>query len=396
MQGNPPFSMSQPLDVKMKTQSLRGHANQRPNSSMQSTASPIKSSTFQKSKLRSYSIRHKKNAKANGNKTPQESEASQYPHEVIPLFNRDVYDLDNDVDLPDDSLLTDHIAVVEDDSFARLKPLRYSFGRKIRNKVSHTSEQNSETVDAYVISNEGIDFLDSSMQDLTEATHNILYGTSDTIGSTQDLASLDRDGHHSADRQSLMTSPINVMSDEAMSTSSNSRLGTRTPDSNIPMQVSPNRSKSRGGGDSPVKHPLSRSVRAGSSYMTATSDFADSRRQMFKKKKCNSGGNTRENTPLTSPTTSPPPSGAVPACIPGLKQHTPLKQYSSIPIVKTESINESVVTDYTNSSSELPSPLCTPPSSPAALCPGSGRSKRESGYISSTYPEEFSDEEEVS
>ena len=362
-----------------KTRSLGGY-KLRPNSAAQLLDNTTtKNSSFQKSKLRSFSIRSKK--KAN-----KQKDGTQPQNEILPLFNRDVYELDNEVDLPDESLLTDHIAAVEDDSFARLKPLRYSFGRKMRNKISpdQTSDISSE---GYVISNNGVDYLDSSMQDLTQAASSeILYSRSNRSMSmsTQDLSSMERDGSHSVDP----TSPTHMMSDDAMNIFS--RPGTMTPDSSLNMRVSPQRNRLI---KAESKHPLSRSVRAGSSYMTVTSSFADSRRQMFNKKKTISTSPTSESTPIHSPATSPPPVTT--------KQHHPLKQNNSvIPIVKTESVNESVVTDFTNSSSELPSPLCSPPSSPAGLCPGNngntGRSKRESGYISSTYPEEMSDDEEVS
>ncbi len=376
-----------------KTRSLGGH-NLRPNSAAQLLDNTVtKNGSFQKSKLRSFSIRSKK--KAN-----KQKDGTQPQNEILPLFNRDVYELDNEVDLPDESLLTDHIAAVEDDSFARLKPLRYSFGRKMRNKISHSPDQTSDmTSEGFIISNNGLDYLDSSMQDLTQtpSSHDILYSSSSRSMSTQDLSSMERDGSRSVDP----TSPTHMMSDDAMSILSASRPGTRTPDSSLPMRVSPQRNRLI---KAEPKHPLSRSVRAGSSYMTVTSSFAaDSRRQMFKKKKNNSTSPTRESTPIHSPATSPPPlyEGAPQNHTIASKQHHPLKQHNSvIPIVKTESVNESVVTDFTNSSSELPSPLCSPPLSPAGLCPGNngnaGRSKRESGYISSTYPEEMSDDEEVS
>ena len=373
--------MSQPSNLKFTTNGAgktRGYSSQRSNSAAQilDQTSNNTSSNMQKSKLRSFSIRSKKNGK---------KQTTKQQNEIIPLFTRDVYELDNDVDLPDDSLLTDHIGVVDDDAFARLKPLRYSFGRKMRNKISHSPDQSSDLAsDGYVISNDGVDYLDSSMQDLTQATNSILYNESI---STQDLRSLDHgDGSTSVDP----TSPVHMMSDDSMSILSTSRPNTRTPDSSLPMRISPHRNKSAK--ESTAQHPLSRSVRAGSSYMTVTSLFADNRRQMFMKKKYNSTSPSREPTPINSPATSPPP-----LCVDTPKSHPPLKQYhSAIPIVKTESVNESVITDSTNSSSELPSPLCSPPSSPAGLCPNTGRSKRESGYISSTYAEELSDDEEVS
>ncbi len=373
------MSQSSNIKIPAANKGKYGTNKMRSNSAAQIFDPQQTSSSSGMQKLRSFSIRSKKNGK------PNKQPATKQQNEMLPLFTRDVYELDNDVDLPDESLLTDHIGAIDDDSFARLKPLRYSFGRKMRHKISQSPDQSSEHAgDGFVISNDGIDYLDSSMQDLTQATNNILYNESI---STQDLSILDRDG-------SMIdpTSPVHMMSDDAISIMSTSRPSTRTPDSSLPIRISPSRNKSSKG-DS--KHPLSRSVRAGSSYMTATSSFADSRRQMFMKKKNNSTSPTRESTPINSPATSPPPLCVVTPEI--TKSHPPLKQYHSvIPIVKTESVNESIITDSTNSSSELPSPLCSPPSSPAGLCPNTGRNKRESGYISSTYTEELSDDEEVS
>lgn len=389
--------MSQPsvLSSDYKTQksmSMTGRYQQRSHSVAQlldnttatlPPAAAAGTTTSSKSKLKSFSIRKSKNSKKQQQKATEQK--------VIPsLFTRDVYELDNEVDLPDDSLLTDHIAVVEDDSFARLKPLRYSFGRKMRSKVTLSGSDQLQSSGSEMNVNNGYmvpggnhdnDFLDSSLPDLTQATQ--FYNTS---GSTPDL--LDRD---EPINRADSISPINI-SDDAMSISS-SRPNTRTPDSSQPMRTSPNRIKPF----KESKHPLSRSVRAGSSYMTVTSSFADNRRQMFKMKKNNTNSQASDNTPINSPINSPPPqmnAGTPPIVV---TQHTLLKKTKSeaLPMVKTESVNESVITDTTTSSSDLPSPMCSPPSSPAGLCPNNnlGRNKRESGYISSTYPEEMSDDE---
>lgn len=391
--------MSQPSDYNshiQKAASMGGRytsRNQRSHSAAQlldsetmsttnTPTAPTTSST--KSKLRNFSIRKSKNSK----KQQQQKPPTVEEQKVIPsLFTRDVYELDNEVDLPDDSLLTDHIAVVEDDSFARLKPLRYSFGRKMRNKITHSGGPDLQQLqssgseinvnDGYMIPSNESDFFDTSLPDLTQATQ--FY----TSNSTPDL--LDEPSNRA---ESI--SPINI-SDDAMSITS-SRPNTRTPDSSQPNRVSPNRVK-------PFKestHPLSRSVRAGSSYMTVTSSFADNRRQMFKKKKNNTNSQTSDTTPINSPANSPPP--MVTVTQPSqLTTQNKTNGAATLPMVKTESVNESVITDTTTSSSDLPSPMCSPPSSPAGLCPNNiGRNKRESGYISSTYPEEMSDDEEVS
>ena len=76
--------------------------------------------------------------------------------EIIPLFERDVAELDTGVDLPDETLLTDHISSGDKDvSFGRMKPLRFSVGRKLRNKVDNSSR--AATPDSFVISNHSAD-----------------------------------------------------------------------------------------------------------------------------------------------------------------------------------------------------------------------------------------------
>ena len=377
----PSITLSQPSSgdtnsIYSRSRSLDGHTRHTTNST-----------TFSRNKLRSYSIRMKKGEKAIRNGTSQQ-EGAVSTDEFVPLFDRDVYDLDDDIDLPDESLMTDHIDGTDEDdaSFARLKPLRYSFGRKMRNKVSPSPDhQFSDTgsSDSYIISNQN-----TSMQDLTQ-TGIQSFQCDHTDGSSHDFTS-DREGYSQMmnDPRSLTTSPIN-MSDDAMSIVS--RQSTRTPDSTTSTQLTRSKLKRP---ESPFKHPLSRSTRAGSSYMTVTSDFAG-RRQISKPRK------TSENTSVISPSTSPPPQTECTTLTTTQSPvknylHTTLKQNKSVSIIKTDSVTD---TDVTTSSSEQVSPFCSPPPSPAGNFAIVRKiNKRESGYMSSTCDQDeyrdASDEEE--
>lgn len=265
--------------------------------------------------------------------------------DFLPLFERDVQD---EIDLPDESLINDHVNTpggTSEEGFTRLRPLRYSFGHKLRHRVDQTS-----STDLTVISNMNVD--SPSLQDLTTAsTLDLMEHSTNT---SPDL---------STDPHVLLASP---MSDDTMSiVSSRHSLSTPEPSSNI-IRGKPSRLS-----DSPFKHPLTRSTRAGgSTYVTVTSDFAD-RRHIFKaqqmKRKTKSENNTRENTPIPSETDI---------------------EKKLIPVIKTDSVINNMYT-----TTELVSPSCSPPISPAAHYPSG---KRESGYISSYGENEASDDEEVS
>ena len=324
---------------------------------------------FTRNKLRSFSIRSKKGSPVSS----RQMEEKALPDEIVPLFERDVNDLDNDVDLPDESLLTDHVDTPGDsNNFARLKPLRYSFGRKLRHKVD-LDKSSSDLSSDYVITNINID--SPSMQDLSEV------GTSspeltESMNASPELSN-ERGSHlHLTDMRSSLTSPV---SDDAISIVSRQSMRTPDPTQNI------GRGKLRT--ESPLKHPLSRSVRAGSSYMTVTSEFAD-RRQMFKgnmKKKANSANSTRENTPVPSEVEQSAQRSSI-----SYDKKTGASIAKAIPMIKTDSVCESTVTNYTNSTgSEQISPICSPPASPAAHGPIFNKSnKRESGYMSSNEDDE--------
>ena len=320
-------------------------------------AAPSSPQMFVRNKLRSFSTRSKKGMRFTKSSSP--GNGTEIADEIIPFFEQDVHELVNDVDLPDDSLLRDHIEDQENDpAFARLKPLRYSFGRKLRHRVDQGSNSDLSN-NQYILYNQGINSL--SMQDLQ-------MGMDDNLRpSSPDIAIINTSPEpEMTDSHVLATSPPSVISDDHPPCVSPSRQSTMTPDSAQNM-----RCKSRNL-ESPLKHPLIRSTRAGSSYMTVTSQFADRRQQLKAssvRRKVNSAAaaGTEETThtasPLESQLTSPP----------------------AMPMTKVSSTSDSMATDSTNSSGPI-SPINSPPPSPYH------RTNRESGYMSSTYA---SDEEEV-
>jgi hypothetical protein len=297
---------------------------------------------FTRNKLRSYSIRAKVSPVASRKFVPED---------IVPFFERDVNDLDSEVDLPDESLMMDHVDTqTKNEEFQRLRPLRYSFGRKLKHKIDHAQSTSDLTSD-YMVTNINID--SPSLQDLSQVGP--MSSTLDLTDSMNDLV------HHQRPHSSITT---RSRQDDNISLAPSITSPEPSGRMSIRGRLVPPRSC-----ESPFKHPLSRSVRAGSSYMTVTSEYAD-RRHMFKKKQANSGNNSREGTPVRNDVE---------------KKESTSSNNNTIPIIKTNSSTDcSSSTDYTTS--DLVSPMCSPPASPAAHGP-----KRESGYISSF---EASDEEE--
>ena len=102
-------------------------------------------SPFARNKLRSYSMRLK-NGRSSQRRRQQQLDSTGQEDEIIPLFERDVAELDTGVDLPDETLLTDHISSGDKDvSFGRMKPLRFSVGRKLSCQQEFASQTASST-----------------------------------------------------------------------------------------------------------------------------------------------------------------------------------------------------------------------------------------------------------
>ena len=327
----------------------------------------------------------------NSNRRHHQLDSTGHEEEIIPLFERDVNELETEVDLPDETLLTDHLASgdKEASSFDRLKPLRFSVGRKLRNRVDTPP---ASTADGYVISNHNADICQQP-QELAHQTRSPTPISSPICMSPvptpiPHMTSPELTVSQLQDLRSLTTSPVPV-SDNTFAVQSHSRLSVRSPDSMVSTMSGLSQ---RGRGrtvDMGVKHPLSRCARAynrGSSLTTVTSEFAD-RRQQFKatmKKRAGSAGClVDDNTPTTSPTPQLPEEHQITLVLPATeslqrdKKPTPLPQ--NIPTIKHETMSD--LAAATEDATELPSPICSPPDSPAAHL---GVNRRESGYMSST------------
>ena len=333
--------------------------------------------------------------KINGGNLNGESSILQ-GEEVIPVFDRDVNELDNDIDLPDESLMNDHISASEKEAgIARLRPLRYSFGRRMKNKVNHHSGASTPTSEPndFIIANQHTDsvYMGEGTSPIIRVETPTDMPTSQTPVSMSDSES---PSIHTGSR--MLSSPNGMLSDDVISVTS--RQSMRSPDS-VFASSSNTRPKQRTV-EMNLKHPLSKSVRAGSSYVTVTSEFA-ARRQQFRaqlRKRTNSG-----MSPSSSPTPPEDNDAPIASSLPspeGAKSlHGPSPLLKVTPITKTDSVAESSTTDLTASPTDLQSPNCSPPASPLAP---STANRRESGYMSSSYDPlededgDLSDTEEVS
>ena len=390
------FSYVQARNSSYKIRSLK-QSRQRTESSLPDQTEGPNGSPFARNKLRSYSMRLKNGR--NGRRRQLDSSGQENNDEIIPLFERDVNELDTGVDLPDDTLLTDHISSGSKDSepFARMKPLRFSVGRKLRNKVDNLSS--SSTPDSFVISNHSADLnyqqeldqqtvpatpIDSTVSTLTTPmpafapTSTFMHTPVSTLITSSPMPSPglplpgavpDLTPAALQEIRALTASPI---SHDPTLTHSLSRASVSSPDSTMSGSV-------RGRGrtvDLTIKHPLGRSTRAGSTLPTGTSEFADRRQQFIR------ANTLRRRAGSVTPTTSPVPhaseehlnvsSNTLPR---EEKKPSPLLQ--NIPIIRHEDTDT-----MPDISAEVQSPTTSsPPDSPADH---TGVNRRESGYMSST------------
>ena len=351
-------------------------------------------SPFARNKLRSFSMRLK-NGRGSQRRRQQQLDSTGQEDEIIPLFERDVADLDTGVDLPDETLLTDHVSGDKDVSFGRMKPLRFSVGRKLRNKVDTSSP--AATPDSFVISNHSADLQEfashtasstPTVSPVPTPTHTPMPNTplhvpittpiflpSPMQSPAPPLSPAKFPDFTPAQLQELRLLTGSPVSHEISSTQTLSRASMRSPDSAGSM---------RGRGrtvDMGLKHPLSRSTKAGSSLTSVTSEFAD-RRQQFKAATMKRRAGSSANTPSTSPVPSDDLSLHLATDVLNQqeKKQSPLLQ--TIPVIRHEADIED----------QLQSPICSPPDSPAGH---SGVNRRESGYMSSTCDHaDASDEDE--
>ncbi len=333
---------------------------------------------FNRSKLRSYSMRQKRGSLRNNYQQharcstrlphriqrPEPARPSHLtPHRNSPVYGPDVA-YDDEVDLPVESLLLDHVQGQSDSSSVSStpKPTRYSKTRRsLRTKpqiVIHDLTADDDTVfsNRHASTNEplpepatpsDISLPVFSISDETETVPNRL---------------LHSPSHDSLDIDSISIAPSNLSELEY------SRA--MTPDSLLSGSTCSYRPKPKHAEVAIMRNP--RGKRGGSSYKSTTSEFADRHAQfkpnMLRKQRFDSC----QNSPASS--TPVPPEDGLSQTSSLLKPHQGLL----LSPVKHRSVAES----------ELPfspdhlSLLSSPPSTPHRITSLSQDLRRESGYMS--------------
>lgn len=380
---------------------------------------------FQRSKLRSYSMRSRRNVRGGGggnsNGVRSSVRSSSRVRPKTPEPDRKIYhhqnqqaqsnepcrpshyhnystdtDFDEEIDLPDNELMMDHIQSPTHKSkteefilpSSSPKPQRLSKSRRsLRSSTRRNHEgQISQSTNCEIK-------LDSSTCDEKEDTHS-LDGTIDS------MSLLRVSSHDSLDTISISPSisSKNALQsdDDMMSVGEQSRM--QTPDSLISSGSFSYRSKSKTAEMAIMRNR--RGKRGGSSYMMVTSEFADRHNQfksnMLLRKQlsdCSSAQTSASTTRASSPACSTPIPPISRASSSGEVQSSSrsfLKppSFSLLPISKQNSVAESITSDLARS----PDHLCSPPSTPLAIVYTAGNNltaaemqeKRESGYLSSS------------
>ena len=302
-------------------------------------------------------------------------------------------DFDEEIDLPDNELMMDHIQSPTHNkgkefegltSSSSPKPQRFSKSRRSLRSSTRRSHEAQASNDCEITQTK----LDSTSDEKEDT---------DSLDGTIDSVSLLRvSSHDSLDTISISPSissknPLQSDDDiDAMSVGEQSRM--QTPDSLLSSDSFSYRPKSKTAEMAVMRN--CRGKRGGSSYVMVTSEFAD-RHTQFKSnmlKKQLSDGSSASTTRASSPagsirSTSTP--------IPPSRQSSNgevsrfLKPPSfSLPISKQNSLAESITSDLARS----PDHLCSPPSTPLAIVYTAGNNltaaemqeKRESGYLSSS------------
>lgn len=393
---------------------------------------------FHRNNLRSYSFRHRRAGSRNPNsvlrsstrkvhKTAHNDSGSpSHTHPSHPSSEPN-YDIgyDAEVDLPDDSLLLDHVPSQQHEPVvARTppKPQRYSsrMRRSLRMQPRVLAddfprdEEEEEKEEVVIISNlhPRVAAQDSSSSEST-AHHSTNYHLNvprfveqpaivvPNIRRVQSEDSIDTDPDAvsiAPSNLSMLSKSTGILTEDDVS--DNIRLCT-TPDSMLSVSSSTASilSKPRG-----IVRSRPQSLRGGSSYQTSTSEFANRHAQfkpnMLRKQQSsqNSPSVTREPTPSLS--TPVPPEDSQQATEdnkyhpkPVCKSPSPSPSKSpSLPLPRNKYSAESIATDFPTSPENL-SQFSSPPHTPLVksirLGPPSHlqeiqEQRRESGYISSS------------
>ena len=390
-----------------------GSDGESPRTSDEDSSGSYNALGFHRSKLRSYSMRLRRgNVKNSGVRssargmqkvrrplTPdadidrrihlshhvheRSSTKSQYSDDVdYPDIDYPDIDYDDEIDLPDESLLLDHIQEPVAES-TPIKPLRYSRVRRSQ-RTEHKPAYDSTTT---VVQNRYTSTSPSDLNMTTTSDSSLpsfsievpTQGQTEVIPNTLPMylsrESLDTDSILS---QSLVSKSIHA-SDDALSEYSR----VLTPDSMVSSSsVSSSRPKSKYAEIAIMRNP--RGNRGGSFYKTATSDYADRHTQfkpnMLRKQRSaqNSASTTREGTPCAS-TPVPPDQGAEEDIL--SQPAFPKPPGLTLSISKHGSVVESETTDLPSSPEHL-SPIGSPIHMPLLQTAHLLHSNRESGYIS--------------
>ena len=293
-------------------------------------------------------------------------------------------DFDEEIDLPDDELMMDHIqspSHVKEESSP--KPQRFSKSRRSqRSSTKYTHEQHQKP-------NITQSNMASSDENNAESTPS-LDGTIDSIFSYDGKSLLRASSHDSLDTISIATSVASKnqlqSDDDVLSIEDQSRM---TPDSLLSSGSFSYRPKSKTAEMAIMRNR--RGKRGGSSYKMVTSEFAD-RHTQFKSNMLKKQMSDSDHT-STSTTRAPSPIGSSAASTPVPNQSGEMGRFLKppsflLPISKQNSVAESFTSDLSRS----PDHLCSPPSTPLAIVYTAGtklmaaemQEKRESGYMSSS------------
>ena len=353
---------------------------------------------FQRSKLRSFSMRTRRNVRSSVRsgrvkpKTPEsdrkryQSQAQSNEPSCRPSHFHDYSitstdtDFDEEIDLPDDELLTDHIQspthVKEEPPSP--KPQRFSKSRRsLRSSTKHNYEpqQSSEAAQVKLMSSDETDAKSTDSLDGTIDSVSLL-----RVSSQDSLDTISRS-------PSVMSKNHLQSEDDVMSIREQSCM---TPDSILSSASFSYRPKSRTAEMAVMRN--SRGKRGGSSYVTVTSEFADRHTQfksnmlkkLFSDSVPTSASTTRASSPADSSVTSTP----IPRRSNEMSRFLKPPSFP-LPLSKQNSVAESITSDLPRS----PDHLCSPPSTPLAIVYTAGNNlkaaeemheKRESGYLSSS------------
>lgn len=293
-------------------------------------------------------------------------------------------DFDEEIDLPDDELMMDHIQspthVKEAPSSSSPKPQRFS---KSRRSLRSSTKRSYEPLQVSADANQTNALTSSNKTDTNCPSLDI------TIDSISLLRVSSHDSLDTISRSPSVASKHPLQLDD--DTISIGELSRMTPDSMLSSaSCSSYRPKSKLAEMAIMRNR--RGKRGGSSYMTVTSEFADRHTQfksnVLKKQLSDSAQTSASTTRASSPADYSITSTPVSRQSSEMSHFLKPPSFSLLPISKQNSLAESITSDLPRS----PDHLCSPPSTPLAIVYTAGNNlmaaelqeKRESGYLSSS------------